>query len=93
MNTYRSHAPRFTIGLAAVALSLATIGATVIAPAHMNFRTSEVPVVAVTGQSVAVTHNARDTALVDSIDVNAVREARLVTVIESQHPGHASRRS
>jgi hypothetical protein len=92
MNPYRSHAPRLAIGLAAVALSLATIGATVIAPARMDFRTSEVPVVAVTGQSVAVTHNARDTTLVDAIDVNAVREARLVTVVESQHPGRESRR-
>lgn len=92
MKQYRSDAPRLTLGIAAAALSLATIGATVIAPAHMNFRTSEVPVVAVTGQSAAVTHNARDTALVDAIDVNAVREARLVTVIESQRPGHASRR-
>lgn len=92
MNTYRSPAPRLAIGLAAVALSLATIGAAVVAPAHMNFRTSEVPVLAVAGQSVAVTRNARDATLVDSIDVNAVREARLVTVIESQHAGHASRR-
>jgi hypothetical protein len=92
MNTYRFPAPRFAFGVAAVALSVATIGAAVIAPAQMNFRTSEVPVVALSGQSIAITHNARDTTLVDSIDVNAVREARLVTVVESLHPAHASRR-
>ena len=92
MNAYRPPAPRLALGLAAVALTLATIGAAVIAPARMNFRTSEVPVVAVSGQPAQITHNVLDTTLVDTIDVSAVRDARVVTVIESQHAANASRR-
>jgi hypothetical protein len=88
MKTYRARTPSFAIGVAAVALSIATIGAAVVAPARMNFRSAEVPVIAVTS-APATLHDAADARVVDVIDVSAVRESRLVTVVE---PLHASRR-
>jgi hypothetical protein len=92
MNTYASQAPRLVIGLAAAALTLATIGVAVVAPARMDFRSDQVPVVAVSAQSAQVTRNAVDRNVVYSIDVNAVREARLVTVIEPLRAARDSRR-
>lgn len=92
MKNYASQAPRFAIGLAAVALTLATLGVAIIAPARMDFRSDQVPVVALSAQSAQVTRNAADRNIVKSIDVTAVREARLVTVIEPLRAGHASRR-
>ncbi|MFI4903665.1 MAG: hypothetical protein ACHP91_09625 [Burkholderiales bacterium] len=82
MNSYASQAPRLVIGLAAAALTLATIGVAVVAPAHMNFRSDQVPVLAVSTQPAQVTRDAAGQNLVYSIDVSAVREAHLVTVIE-----------
>ena len=93
MNHYQSNAPRFTIAFAAIALTVVTIGAAVIAPARMNFRSHEVPVVALTSEASDVKGpSAGDAARVETIDVTAVREARLVTVVESSRHALASRR-
>jgi len=85
MNTYRPNTPRITLAIAAVALTLATIGVSVIVPARMDFRSRELPVVVLTQQATLA---ASDTALVDSIDVVASREPRLLTVVQSRRVQH-----
>ena len=85
MNTYRPNTPRIALALAAVALTLATIGVSVIAPAGMDFRSRQVPAVVLTQEATLAASN---TALVDSIDVVASREPRLVTVVQSRRVQH-----
>jgi hypothetical protein len=85
MNAYRPHSPRLGLGLAAVALTVATIGLSVIAPARMDFRSQEVPVIALSDESTqAVVDTTGAAPIVDTIDVRATRESRLVTVVESR---------
>ncbi len=84
MHTYRPNTPRATLGLAAVALTVATIGLSVIAPSRMDFRSQQVPAVVLSqGATVALTETTPP--LVDSIDVVAQREQHLVTVVQSRH--------
>ena len=86
MKTYRPNTPRFALGLAAIASTAATIGLLAIAPADMHFRSHEVPVIAVTNVTPAAPTQVASGStppLVGTIDVQAVRESRLVTVVES----------
>lgn len=87
MKTYRPNTPRFALGLAAIAATAAMIGLFAIAPADMHFRSREVPVIAVTDITppapAQVASGSANPPLVDTIDVQAVREIRLVTVVES----------
>ncbi len=85
MNDYQSKTPRFVIGMAAIAITAATIGLSVIVPARMDFRSQEVPVLAQAGDTQqALTQHAGNAPLVESIDVFGVREPKLVTVVESR---------
>ncbi|MEO8849014.1 MAG: hypothetical protein ABI440_10375 [Casimicrobiaceae bacterium] len=84
MNTYRPRVPRITLALTAAALTIATLAVSVIAPSRMDFRSQQVETVAI---SQAAAASAADVAPapVDSIDVVASRDTRLVTVVESRH--------
>jgi hypothetical protein len=85
MNDYQSKAPRFVIGMAAIAVTAATIGLSVIVPARMDFRSQEVPMLAQADDTPqAMTQGAGNAPLVESIDVYGVREPKLVTVVESR---------
>jgi hypothetical protein len=85
MNAYRPDSPRLGLGLAAVALTVATIGLSVIAPARMDFRSQQVPVIALSDEpSQVVVETAGGAPVVAAIDVRASRESHLVTVVESQ---------
>ncbi|MEO6928662.1 MAG: hypothetical protein ABI190_05795 [Casimicrobiaceae bacterium] len=83
MNAYRPHVPRVTLALAAAALTIATLAVSVIAPSRMDFRSQQVETVVLSQAARASTSDAAP-APVDSIDVVASRDARLVTVVESR---------
>ena len=85
MNDYQSKTPRFVIGMAAIAITAATIGLSVIVPARMDFRSQEVSVLAQADDTPqALTQGAENLPIVESIDVYGVREPKLVTVVESR---------
>ena len=85
MDDYRSKTPRLVIGMAAIAITAATIGLSVIVPARMDFRSQEVSVLAQADDTPqALVQGAQDAPLVESIDVYGVREPKLVTVVESR---------
>jgi len=76
MHRYQPGTPRALIGVAAIALTGATLAVAVLAPASMNYGTREIGVLATTSDQVA-----RDSdATTQSIDVVAVRGVRLVPV-------------
>ena len=83
MNRFEPGTPRALLGVAAVALTLATIAISVAAPAAMNWGTREIDVVT---QDDSVTARAPSPAgmLTTSIDVIVVRGTRLVPVLQSQ---------
>lgn len=84
MNAYRPKTPRFALGVAAMAVTSATIGLLALAPAQMNFRSQQVPVVALSDTAAqTVADVAPSGNIVESIDVRATRGTHLVTVIES----------
>ncbi|MEP7061956.1 MAG: hypothetical protein ABI881_06140 [Betaproteobacteria bacterium] len=85
MNAYRPNTPRIALGFAAVALTVATIGLSVIAPARMDFRSHEVPVIALSDESSqAIANTSGPAPVVDTIEVRASRESRFVTVVEAR---------
>jgi hypothetical protein len=85
MHAYRPTTPRLALGFAAVVLTVATIGLSVIAPARMDFRSQEIPVIALSdGTSQAIVDTSGPAPVVDSIDVRASRESHFVTVVEAR---------
>jgi hypothetical protein len=85
MNAYRPDTPRLALGFAAIALTAVTIGLLALAPARMDFRSQQVPVIALSDASPqAITDTGGADTLIGSIDVRAVRGSRLVTVVESR---------
>jgi hypothetical protein len=79
MHRYQPGTPRAIIGVAAVALTVATLAVAVLAPAAMNYGTREIGVLATTSDHVA---RSGDAATTQSIDVVAVRGVRLVPVAQ-----------
>ena len=78
MHRYQPGTPRALIGVAAIALTVATLAVAVLAPAAMNYGTREIGVLATT-----IDHVARGSdATTQSIDVVAVRGVRLVPVAQ-----------
>jgi hypothetical protein len=78
MQRYQPGTPRALIGVAAVALTVATLAVSVLAPAAMNYGTREIGVLATTSDHVA----GGSDATTRSIDVVAVRGVRLVPVAQ-----------
>ena len=79
MHRYQPGTPRALIGVAAVALTAATLAVAVMAPAAMSYGTREIGVLATTSNDVVRSSEATTTA---SIDVVAVRGVRLVPVAQ-----------
>ena len=78
MHRYEPGTPRALIGVAAVALTLATLAVAVLAPAGMDYGTREIGVLATTTDRVAPGGD----VTTQSIDVVAVRGVRLVPVAQ-----------
>jgi hypothetical protein len=78
MNDYQPRTPRALLGLAAVAMTAATLAASVLVPARMQYGTREIEVL--TQSDVAT--QARTAASTASIDVVAVRGTRIVPVAQ-----------
>ena len=78
MQRYQPGTPRALIGVAAVALTVATLAVAVFAPAAMDYGTREIGVLATTTQDAARGNDATTA----SIDVVAVRGVRLVPVAQ-----------
>ena len=79
MQRYQPGTPRALIGVAAVALTAATLAVAVMAPAAMSYGTREIGVLATTNNDVVRGSEAATTA---AIDVVAVRGVRLVPVAQ-----------
>jgi hypothetical protein len=78
MQRYQPGTPRALLGVAAAALTVATLAVSVLAPAAMDYGTREIGVLATTSDHVA----RGDDATTHSIDVVAVRGVRLVPVAQ-----------
>ena len=78
MHRYQPGTPRALIGVAAVALTAATLAVAVMAPAGMSYGTREIGVLATTSNEVGRSSEATTA----SIDVVAVRGVRLVPVAQ-----------
>ena len=80
MNPYQPSTPRVAFGVAAVAMTLITIGLSVIAPARMDFGTQEVRVLAASPARMPATEAVAETTRIERIDVVGVREPKLTVV-------------
>jgi hypothetical protein len=83
MNQYDPGTPRALFGLAAIAMTAATLAVAVIAPAAMDYGTREIGVLTQANQVTTVSAIDASTA---SIDVVAVRGMRLVPAVHSHAP-------
>lgn len=76
MKTYQTQSPRFAIGLAAIALTVATLAVSILAPADLPFHSQQVDVVGYTNDAATLPAD----ATVTTLNVVAVREQRDVVV-------------
>ena len=83
MNQYDPGTPRALIGLAAIAMTAATLAVSVIAPAAMDYGTREIGVLTQANEMTTVSAIDANTT---SIDVVAVRGMRVVPVVHSHAP-------
>ncbi len=85
MQPYEPGTPRALIGIVAVALTVATLAVSVVAPAAQNCSTREIGVVASSADDIAALRTTADhvPSLTTSIDVVAVRGLRYVPVVQA----------
>ena len=81
MNRYEPGTPRALFGLAAVALTAATLAIAVIAPAAVDYGTQEIGVLT---RSIDVAPARAGDQATASIEVVAVRGTRIVPVVQSR---------